>query len=79
MSFMIIGAACAIALFFDKIIILFCISGVLNCILMVFVPGILYLVLLNRQWSWVQRCLGFVYCFAVLGYAIDGLRKAIIM
>lgn len=78
-SFIVTGIACLVAVFFDRFIVLFCVSGVLNCILMVGVPSIAYLVLLNDQWTRPQRCLAWVYCLGVIGFASDGLRKAVVM
>lgn len=78
-SFIVTGIACLVAFFFDRFIVLFCVSGVLNCILMVAVPSIAYLVLLNDQWTRPQKYLAWFYCFIVIGFTSDGLRKAAIM
>ena len=77
LSFVITVVACCIAIFFDRVIILFSLCGFINVLLMVWVPSKCYLVLINDSSSNLARWAVRAYGLSVLVIVSYGLYSSL--
>ncbi len=77
MSVAITAVACCIAIFFDRVVILFAICGFVNVLLMVVVPGKIQSVFMNSGWTRVTKSFAFLYAVLVSGLAGYGLFNSL--